>query len=51
MGQILESVIKAVMLTIISSLAAIAVDKIRRYNQDRDEEGYYHPGYDDHEDW
>jgi len=50
-NQILESVIKAVMLTIISSLAAIAVDKVRRYNEDRNEDGWQQPYDGDYERW
>jgi len=50
-GQILESVIKAVMLTIISSLAAIAVEKIRRYNEDRNEDSWQQPYDGDYDRW
>jgi len=39
------------MLTIISSLAAIAVDKVRRYNEDRNEDGYYQPQHDKYDRW
>ena len=51
MNQIFAAVLKAVLVTLVSTLAAIGIEKIRRYNQDRDDEGYYHPGYDDHENW
>ena len=49
MNQILLSVLKAVLVTLVSSIAAITVEKIRRYNQDRDEDGYYQPGYDEYD--
>ena len=51
MNEIIAAVAKAVLVTLISTIAAITVEKIRRYNQDRDEEGFYHPGFDDHENW
>jgi hypothetical protein len=31
--------------TLVSSIAAITVEKIRRYNED----GYYQPGYDEYD--
>ena len=50
MNQILAAVAKAVLVTLVSTIAAIVVDQIRRYNESRDD-GYYHPGQDDHERW
>lgn len=37
MNQIVSIVLKAVLVTLVSSIAAIAVEKIRSYNQDRSE--------------
>ncbi len=51
MNQIIAAVLKAVLVTLVGTIASIAVEKIRRYNEDKDEDGYYHPGYDDHENW
>lgn len=53
MNQIVSAVLKAVLVTLIGTIASIAVEKIRRYNQDKDEEDnyHYHPGWDEHEDW
>jgi hypothetical protein len=48
-NQILLSVLKAVLVTLVSSIAAITVEKIRRYNEDRDDDGYYHPGFDEYD--
>lgn len=48
-NQILLSVLKAVLVTLVSTLAAIGIDKIRRYNEDRNEDGYYHPGFDEYD--
>lgn len=49
MNEILLSVLKAVLVTLVSSIAAITVEKIRRYNEDRNDDGYYHPGYDEYD--
>ena len=48
-NQILLSVLKAVLVTLVSSLAAIGIEKIRRYNEDKNEDGYYQPGYDEYD--
>jgi hypothetical protein len=48
-NEILLSVLKAVLVTLVSSIAAITVEKIRRYNEDRNDDGYYHPGYDEYD--
>ncbi len=50
MNQIVAAVLKAVLATLVSTVAAIVVDKIRRYNEDRDD-GYYQPNYDQYERW
>jgi len=51
-NQIVAAVLKAVLVTLIGTIASICVDKIRRYNhEEQNEDGYYHPGFDDHEDW
>ena len=49
MNQILAAVVKAVLVTLVSTLAAIGIEKIRRYNEERNEEGYYQPGYDEYD--
>jgi hypothetical protein len=49
-NQILLSVLKAVLVTLVSTLAAIGIERIRRYNEDKNED-YYQPHYDDHENW
>ena len=49
MNEIIAAVAKAVLVTLISTIAAITVEKIRRYNEDRNEDGYYHPGYDEYD--
>ncbi|KXS31661.1 MAG: hypothetical protein AWT59_2220 [Candidatus Gallionella acididurans] len=51
MGQIIAAVLKAVLVTLVGTIASIAVDKIRRYNEDKNDDGYYQPGHDDHENW
>lgn len=48
-NQILAAVVKAVLVTLVSTLAAIGIEKIRRYNEERNEEGYYQPGYDEYD--
>ena len=49
-NPILASILKALLVTFVSTAAGIAVEKIRRHNQDRDDD-YYHPGYDDYDRW
>jgi len=49
-NQIVSAVLKAVMVTLISTIASICVDKIRRYNEEKRED-YYQPYDDDHENW
>ncbi|MEJ1959754.1 MAG: hypothetical protein WDM70_10315 [Nitrosomonadales bacterium] len=54
MNQILASIAKALLVTLVSTAATIAVDKIRRYNAQRnnDEDGYYNqPYYDEYDHW
>jgi len=49
-NEILAAVVKAVLVTLVSTLAAVAVEEIRKYNQEnRDEDGYYHPGFDEYD--
>jgi hypothetical protein len=48
-NQILAAVVKAVLVTLVSTLAAIGIEEIRRYNEDRNEDGYYQPGYDEYD--
>ena len=50
MNQILAAVAKAVLVTLVSTVAAIVVDQIRRYNESRDD-GFYHPGHDEYDHW
>jgi len=50
-GQILATIAKAVLVTLVSTLAAIGIDKIRRYNEDRENNYYDHPGWGNHDDW
>ena len=50
MNEIIAAVAKAVLVTLISTIAAITVEKIRRYNhEEQNEDGYYHPGYDEYD--
>ena len=49
MNEIIAAVAKAVLVTLVSTLAAIGIEKIRRYNEDQNEDGYYHPGYDEYD--
>lgn len=49
MNQILAAVLKAVLVTLISTVASICVDKIRRYNDERNEDGFYQPQYDEYD--
>lgn len=53
MGQIFAAIAKAVLITLVSTLAAIAVEKVRRYNEDKRENDYhYHDhGWDDSDHW
>lgn len=51
MNQILAAIAKAVLVTLVSTLATIAVDKIRRYNEDRNEDDYYQPQHDEYDHW
>ena len=50
MNQILSAILKAVLVTLIGTIATIAVEKIRRYNEDKRED-YYQPQYDEYERW
>jgi len=50
-NEIIAAVAKAVLVTLVSTLAAIAVEEIHRYNEDRNENGYYQPQHDEYERW
>jgi len=50
-NQILLAVAKAVLVTLVSTLAAIGIEEIRKYNEDRNEDGYYQPQHDEYERW
>jgi hypothetical protein len=47
MNEILISIGKALLVTLVSSMAAVAVDLIRSHNNERREGDYYQPGYDE----
>jgi hypothetical protein len=49
-NPILAAILKALLVTLVSTAAGIAVEKIRRYNEEKND-GYYHPGQDEHEYW
>lgn len=49
MGQIVEAIAKAILVTLVTTLAAIAVEKIRQHNDNQDEDGYFHPGDDEYD--
>jgi len=51
MGQIIAVITKAILVTLVSSLAAICIEHIRRHNQDQNEAEWNQPRYDEHEDW
>jgi len=48
-NQIAAVVLRAILVTLVTTLASVAVDEIRRYNEDRNEDGYYQPGYDEYD--
>ena len=50
MNNILAAVAKAVLVTLVSTVAAIIVENIRRHNQDRDDD-YDQSHYDDYDRW
>jgi hypothetical protein len=51
MSQVLEAVAKAILVTLVSTLAALAVEKIRRHNEDNNEGGYHQPYNDEYDHW
>lgn len=52
MQQVFAVIAKAVLVTMVSTLAAVVVEKIRLYNEGRDEELNYHQSQDDeYEHW
>ena len=51
MNQIVAAVLKAVLVTLVSTLAAIGIEKIRRYNEDKNEDYYHQPQYDEYDRW
>jgi hypothetical protein len=50
-NQILSAILKAVLETLIGTIATIAVEKIRRYKEDKREDGWHQPDYDEYERW
>ena len=50
MNPILASILKALLVTLVSTVAAIAVEKIRRHNQGRDDD-FDQSHYDDYGRW
>ena len=51
MNQILVAVVKAVLVTLVSTLAAIGIEEIRRYNNESRDDGFYHPDQDEYDRW
>ena len=51
MNQILLAVAKAVLVTLVSTLAAIGIEEIRKYNEDRNEDGWQQPYDGDYDRW
>jgi hypothetical protein len=49
MNQIALAVLKAVLITLVGTVASICVEKIRRHNEDKEEDSYYRPGYDEYD--
>ncbi len=48
-NQIAAAIFKAVLVTLVSTAATIAVEKIRRYNEDKDNGYHNHPGWDEYD--
>jgi hypothetical protein len=48
-NQIAISVLKAVLITLIGTIASIAVEKVRQHNDDKEQEDYYQPDYDEYD--
>jgi hypothetical protein len=48
MNQILLSVLKAVLITLVGTVASICVERIRRHNEE-ERDDYYHPGYEEYD--
>lgn len=51
MNQIFAAIAKAVLVTLVSTLAAIAVEKIRYYNEDKHESGLHQQNYEEYDHW
>ena len=51
MNEIAAVVLRAILVTLVTTLASVAVEEIRRYNKDRNEDGYYQPQHDEYERW
>lgn len=51
MGQIFAAIAKAVLVTLVSTLAAIAVEKIREYNEDNYQPEWNKSYDDEHDHW
>ena len=49
MNQIVISVLKAVLITLIGTIASIALEKVRHHNEDKFEGDYYQPGDDEYD--
>ncbi len=50
--QVFAVIAKAVLVTLVSTLAAVVVEQIRLYNEDRDEDLNYHlPQNEEYEHW
>ena len=47
MNPILSAILKALLVTLISTAAGIAIEKIRIY--EKEDDGYYQPGHDEYD--
>jgi hypothetical protein len=50
-NQIVAAGLKAVLVTLVSTLAAIGIEKIRRYNEEKREDYNHQPYDDEYERW
>ena len=51
MNQIAAVVLRAILVTLVTTLASVAVEEIRRYNEDRNEDGWQQPYDGDYDRW
>jgi len=50
-NQIAAVVLRAILVTLVTTLASVAVEEIRRYNEDRNEDGWQQPYDGDYDRW